>query len=104
MLNDWEEHELADIERELRSDPGLARVLAAPTGLERAWLAFKARFYPSGYLLCALTYEILVMGHGQRGMLAWTSLVAACVGVVIEARATGTRAFVVRGLRGMAGS
>jgi hypothetical protein len=84
MLSKWEQRRLADIGRQLRSDKALRRVLAGPTGRERLWLAVRRRFYPTGYLVCALTYMLLAMGASQLLTLAGTFVVAPAVWVVLE--------------------
>jgi hypothetical protein len=91
MLSDWEEHRLAEIVEELGSDRALGRVLAAPSRGERLWLFFKAHFYPVGYVLCALGFMVMAMGHDQWVTLAWAVLVAFVSWMVVEWRAAGLR-------------
>lgn len=89
MLNDWEERELADIERRLRSDSALERLLARPTARERLWLAFGRWFYPCGYLVSALIYAVMVMGGHRLGIIGSSLVVTLVVWVVVEVRVIG---------------
>jgi hypothetical protein len=101
MLDDWEERELAGIERELDSDRALVRLLAAPTRRERRWHTIRRRFYPSGFLACSIAYMLAAMGGAQRRTLVGVVLVAAVAWVVVEVRAVGGQEFLRTGLDGI---
>jgi len=100
-LNDWEERQLAAIERELRSDKELGRVLAPPTRHERRWLAFRRRFYPVGYLFCALTYMAAALGSSQRNTLVAAYLVGIAFWLVIEIRVLSCKDLPLNGRKGL---
>ena len=101
MLDDWEERQLADIGRELSADGELHRVLAAPSGRERRRLALERRFYPVGYVLCALAYMTAAVGSDQRPLLIAAYVVAIAFWVVIEVRVAGYQELVLKGLQGL---
>jgi hypothetical protein len=101
MLDDWEAKELAAIERELSSDRALVRSLAGPSRRERRWCRLEQRFYPRGFLLCAVVYMLMALGSGQLPLVLESAAVGLAVWVVLEARAVGIREFVGAGMQGM---
>lgn len=101
MLEDWEAEELADIERGLSSDPALVRRLAGPTRRERSWCRLQRRFYPRGFLVCAVVYMLAALDGGQLLVVLESVGVGLAVWVVLEARTVGVREFVSAGLQGM---
>lgn len=59
MLSDWERRQLEGIERDLRADASLTKLLSDPSLARRSYLVFLHWFYPHGYLVCALVYMLL---------------------------------------------
>ena len=101
MLEDWEAEELADIARGLSSDPVLVRRLAGPTRRERRRRSLERRFYPHGFLVCAVVYMLAAMDGGQVPLVLESVGAGLAVWVVLEARTVGVREFVSAGLQGM---
>ncbi|GAA1545544.1 DUF3040 domain-containing protein [Nocardioides humi] len=73
MLNDWERRSLASIEDELRRDRHLAALLERLGEPEGRRAAFARRFYPLGYLACAVAYMVASTGLGD-GSVLWSGL------------------------------
>jgi hypothetical protein len=101
MLSDWEEQQLAEMEGDLLADKALERMLRAPSRHEQRWLVFRRRFYPVGYLLCALTYMVAVGAKSQPMILAGAGLAGSAAWLVIEVRMSGFLGLFARGLRGL---
>ena len=101
MLDDWERQQLSGIERELSTDRSLSRVLAPPNKGQCRRVAFRGRFYPTGYFVCALTYVVMAMGAGQRLLLGGALTAGLTTWIIVEVRAIGAKDFVRGGLRGL---
>lgn len=86
-MNEWEARELAGIEEELGADTRLAHVLAGPTRRERRWAFLRRRFYPAGFLLCALAYELASMSGAQTVTLLGAVAALLTAWIVAEVRA-----------------